>query len=192
MTVCHIAVLLAITLPSFADDPPKTPAPKELPKKKPVRKPQPPPAWLTKPEDPKSPGRPFFRGIYTTEKEWLPLFKPSGKLTVELKSAAGHVLRLYTGDPKSKPAVPASLEILQGEKRIFCARGHRFVNPTAEDLTGDEMPDIFRVTHASGGKTENYHQFIFEIGRFFRVKTIGPFVNEKVPPQDSKEKDEGK
>jgi len=159
----------------IADEKPKPKPTPKTPKK--IQ----PPVWLAKGEDPKSPSRPFSRGIYSTVEEWLPLFKPTGKLAVELKGAGGRVLRVYAGDTKSQPTVPASLEVMEGEKRVFCARGFRFESATAEDLTGDKLADIFRVTHISGGKPEAFHQFIFEIGTKFRVKTVGPFLN---PPKE--------
>ena len=86
MTARVVSVLIfAVSLLIFADEKPKPP-----PKKKPPKK-QLPPVWLTKAEDPKSPTRPFARGIYTTEAEWLPLFKPTGKLATELKGLDGQV-----------------------------------------------------------------------------------------------------
>ena len=175
----RFALLLAVALPIFAADPPLKPKP--LPKKR-IRKPQLPPAWLTKAVDIKTPEKPFTRGIYTTEESWLPLFKPSGKLTTEVKMKSGHILRVYEGSDETNPRTPASLEIVKDDQRFFCARGHRFFNSAAEDITGDQSPDLIRVTHASDLNPVTYHQFIFTFGAKFRVLTIGPFVNEKGKP----------
>ena len=95
---------------------------------------------------------------------------------------SGHILRVYEGSDETNPRTPASLEIVKDGQRFFCARGHLFFNPAAEDITGDQSPDLIRVTHASGLNPVIYHQFIFTFGVKFRVQTIGPFVNEKGKP----------
>ncbi|MBL69388.1 MAG: hypothetical protein CMO74_13245 [Verrucomicrobiales bacterium] len=164
-----IALLLISTLASFAEDKPK----------KPIHKVLPPPAWLEKAEDSKSPSNPFARGIYSIEAAWQPLFKPSGTLAAEVKMKTGHVLRVYKGNRETMPPTPASLEILKEGKRIFCARGHKFFDAASEDVTGDKVPDIIKVTHSSNLKPISYNRFIFTFYPKFRVHTIGPFVNEK-------------
>ena len=172
-----LVLLLTFSISVLAGDPPKSKL--KPPAKKPIRKPQLPPAWIAKPIDPKSPAKPFARGIYTTEADWLPLFKPSGKLTTEVKMKTGHTLRVYAGSNETNPRTPASLELVKGDTPLFCARGYRFFNPVAEDITGDKVPDLIRVTHASGLQPTTYHQFLFTFVGKFRVQTIGPFVNEK-------------
>ena len=89
------------------------------------------------------------------------------------------VLRLARLQLITPPRTPASLELVKGDTRLFCARGYRFLNPVAEDITGDKVPDLIRITHASGLQPTSYHQFLFTFVVKFRVQTIGPFVNEK-------------
>ena len=110
-----LVLLLTFAFTALADDKPK-PKP---PAKKPIRKPQLPPPWLAKPTDLKSPGNPFARGIYTTEADWLPLFKPSGKLITEVKIKTGQTLRVYAGSDETNPRTPASLELMDGDQRLF-------------------------------------------------------------------------
>ncbi len=179
-----LASLVCLLLLSLAfAEPPKVPAPAPAIAPKAV---PPIPAWVTNAVDAKSPARPFARGIFSTQAAQLEKFVPSGALAKELKAPAGYVLRVYDGNLEAKPAVPASMEVLKDGARLFAARGHRFQNATAEDITGDNAPDVFRITHISGTEPTSFHQFIVELGVAFRVQTIGPFANPIPNPKSDK------